>query len=87
MMERDERQAYLARLQLKVMLKNALTKEAYERLERVKMANPELYSRAVQGVLYIYQTRGQKLDEQSLLTLLKKLRGEKRQTKIRILRK
>jgi len=86
-MERDERQAYLARLQLKAMLKNAMTKEAYERLERVKMANPELYAKAVQSVLYIYQTRGQKVDEQTLLALLKRLRGEKRQTKIKILRK
>ncbi len=86
-MERDEKQAYLARLQLKIMLKNALTKEAYERLERVKMANPELYSRAVQSVLYMHQTKGQKVDEATLLALLKRLRGEKRQTKIKILRK
>lgn len=85
--EEELRRAYLARLQLRATLKTILTKEAFERLERVKMANPELYSKAVQAVLYLYQTKGQKIDENTLLAILKKLRGPKKESKIRILHK
>ncbi len=83
----DPEKEYLMRLQLRAMLKKMLTKEAFERLERVKMANPELYSKAVQAVTYLYQQRGTAIDENTLLSLLKRLRGEKKQTRIRILRK
>ncbi len=85
--EEELRRAYLARLQLRATLKTILTKEAFERLERVKMANPELYSKAVQAVLYLYQSKGQKIDEKTLLTILKRLRGPKKESKIRILHK
>ena len=85
--DEEVRKAYLARLQLRATLKTVLTKEAFERLERVKMANPELYSKAVQAVLYIYQSRGQKIDEKTLLSILKKLRGPKKESRIKILHK
>ena len=81
------RREYLAKLQLRAMLKKMLTKEAFERLERVKMANPELYQKAVQAVTYLFQQRGTVIDEQTLINLLKKLRGERKEPKIRILRK
>ena len=85
--EEAARRAYLAKLQLRAALKAALTKEAFERLERVKMAKPELYTKAVQAVLYIYQQRNAKVDESTLLSILKKLRGERKETHIRIIRK
>ena len=61
--EEEIKRAYMARLRLRATLKAILTKEAFERLERVKMANPELYSKAVQAVLYLYQSTGKKIDE------------------------
>lgn len=85
--EEELRRQYLARLQLRATLKKILTKEAFERLERVKMANPELYAKAVQAVMYLYQTRGSTIDEETLIKILKKLRGQKKETKIRILHK
>ncbi len=69
------------------MLKQALTAEAFERLGRVKMANPELYAQAVRYVLQLYQSTGRKVDEQSLIKLLNRLRPKKKDTRIRILRK
>lgn len=85
--EEELRKAYLARLQLRATLKTVLTKEAFERLERVKMANPDLYSKAVQAVLYLYQTNNTKIDENTLIKILKKLRGQKKESRIRILHK
>ena len=85
--EEAVKRAYLAKLQLRAALKTALTKEAFERLERVKMANPELYAKAVQAVLYMFRQRGSKIDDNTLLVILKKLRGERRSTNIKIIRK
>ena len=85
--EEELKRAYLARLQLRATLRSILTKEAFERLERVKMSNPDLYSKAVQAVLYLYQTKGVKVDESTLIAILKKLRGPKKESKIKILHK
>ncbi len=85
--EEEARKAYLARLQLRATLKSIMTKEAFERLERVKMANPDLYAKAVQAVMYVYQSGGKKIDEETLLKILKKLRGPKKETRIKIFRK
>ncbi len=84
-----QRQRMLAQLQLKALLQKVLTKEAYERLGRVKMANPELYARAVQAILYLYQAGRLtgKISDDQLKTILTKLRGKKRETRIRILEK
>ncbi len=85
-MENEEERRY-ALLQLKAMLRRATTKEAFERLERVKYANPELYSKAVQAVLYAYQTGNRVVDENMLIKILDNLRGKKKETRIKILRK
>ncbi len=85
--DEEVRRQYLARLQLRATLKRILTKEAFERLERVKMANPELYAKAVQAVMYLYQAKGTVVDEDTLIRLLKRLRGQKKETRIRILHK
>jgi len=84
-----QRQRLVAQAQLKALLQRILTKEAYERLGRVKMANPELYARAVQAVLYLYQTGrlANRLTDDQLKDLLTKLRGKKRETRIKIFEK
>ncbi len=84
-----QRQQMIAQMQIKAALKAILTKEAYERLGRVKMANPDLYARAVQTLLYLYQAGriSGKLTDAQLKSLLERLRGKKRETRIRILEK
>lgn len=84
-----QRQRLIAQMQLKALLQRILTKEAYERLGRVKMANPALYARAVQTILYLYQTGRltKKLTDEQLKAILSKLREKKRETRIRILEK
>jgi len=87
--EELRRKQLAAQLQLKAALKYILTKEAYERLGRVKMANPELYAQAVQLLFYMYQSgriKGKVTDAQ-LKALLSRLIGKKREPKIRIMEK
>ena len=75
-----------AQLQLKAILRKMLEPEAFERIERVKLANPELYAQAVRYVVALYQSGRvrQKLKDDEVKALLLRIRGPKRETKIRI---
>ncbi len=85
--QQAQQQQIVAQMQLRAILRRILTKEAFERLGRVKMANPELYAKAVQLLLYLYQA-GQireKVTDDQLKKFLERLIGKKKETKIRIL--
>ena len=90
-LEEEERRR-AAEIQVKAALRAILDKDAYERLGRVRMADPELYAAAVQTILYMYragQIRG-KLSDEELKSLLERIRDRirpRKQTRIRILEK
>ncbi len=87
LLAQQEQQRLVAQMQIRAILRQILTKEAFERLGRVKMANPELYAKAVQMLLYLYQSgqlKGKVTDEQ-LKKFLERLIGKRRETKIKIL--
>ena len=70
--------------QLESMMRTVLTDKAKARLANIKMVNKEIYFKAVQAVIYLYNA-GQitgKLDDEELKSLLKKL-TEKKEMKIR----
>lgn len=87
--ERLRQQQIQAQLQLRAMLRRVLEPEAFERIERVKLASPELYAQAVRYILALYQAGRiqRKLGDDEVKSLLLRLRGPKRETKIRILDK
>ncbi len=64
---------------LDVLVKRLLTEEARERLSNVKLVNKEVYFKAVQTIIYLFnagQVQG-KIDEEQLKGLLKKLTEKK----------
>ena len=70
----------------KVLLGQILTKEAYERLSRVRMANPQLASQVEMYFLNIYQTgklQGAKIDDKKLREVLRILSSDERGFNIR----
>jgi len=87
--ELARQQQIQAQLQLRALLRRALEPEAFERLERVKLANPDLYAQAVRYVLALYQAGRlpRKLTDAELKALLLKLRPPRRETKIKIMDK
>jgi len=87
--EEAARQRIQAQLQLRAVLRRALEPDAFERLERVKLANPELYAQAVRYIVALYQAGRlpRKLKDEELKALLLRLRGPKREPKIRIAHK
>ncbi len=78
-----------AELQLRALLRRILEPEAFERIERVRMVNEQLYALAVQQLLALYQSGRltKKIDDATLKAFLARLSGPKRETKIRILDK
>lgn len=87
--EQLRQQQLQAQLQLRAILRRVLDPEAFERIERVKLANPELYAQAVKYILALYQAGRlpRKLKDEEVKALLLRLRGPKRETKIRIMHK
>lgn len=69
---------------LDVLVKRLLTEEARARLSNVKLVNKEIYFKAVQTIIYLFnagQVKG-KVDEAQLKELLKKL-AEKKEISIK----
>ncbi len=87
--EQLRQQQLQAQLQLRALLRRVLEPEAFERLERVKLANPDLYAKAVQYVLALYQSGRlpRKLTDGELKALLTRLIPKRRETKIKIMDK
>ncbi len=68
-----ERQLELLKKQLFMRL---LTKEARSRLSNIRVANPELAEQVELALIQIIQTgKIQQIDEQTLVTLIKRLKG------------
>jgi programmed cell death protein 5 len=87
--EQIRQQQIQAELQLRAILRKILEPEAFERLGRVKMANPELYARAVQYLITLYQSGRltKKVNDATLKAFLARLAGPKRETRRKILDK
>lgn len=87
--ETARQQQMQAQIQLRAILRKVLEPEAFERIERVKLASPELYAQAVRYVIALHQAGRlpKKLNDDEVKALLLRLRGPKRETKIRIAHK
>ena len=70
----------------KALLGQILSKEAYERLSRVRMANPQLAAQVEVYFLQIYQTgklQGMKITDDKLRAVLKTLSSDNKDINIR----
>lgn len=87
--EQIRQQQLQAELQLRAILRRILEPEAFERLGRVRLADPELYAKAVQYLIALFQSGrlSGKVSDAQLKTLLMRLRQPRRETKIRVLDK
>lgn len=87
---KERYEAYQQAKEQEKKIKEALVKvlepAAYERLANVRLANPELYSKAVQALLQLYQRAGRKITEKELVILLSSATA-KREGSIQIKRK
>ncbi|MEF8832392.1 MAG: DNA-binding protein [Candidatus Thermoplasmatota archaeon] len=71
--------------QKKAMLRKVMTPDARERLGRVKMARPELAEQIESQIIALAQRGGtqEKIDDDTLKKLLKKLSGQKKEINIK----
>ena len=67
---------------VKGLLRMTLSTEAYERLMNVRIGKPQFYAMARNQIFNLYQKAGRKLNEKELLSLLKALKGQQKETKI-----
>lgn len=72
---------------LKKTLRLALTPEAYSRLINVSIANPELFKLASNTIINMFVRYGKKINEEQLIQILKKLKGDGGEGSIIIRRK
>ncbi len=77
----------LAQAQIEALKKQLfmrmLTKDARRRLANIKTANPSFASQLELALIQVLQTgRIQLIDEKTLITLIKQLRGKHQETKI-----
>lgn len=74
--------------QLKAFLRQAMEPTAYERLQNIRLSNPELYQQLVQLILYLRQ-QGQtkKVSEDLLKQLLNRILSQRKESKISFARK
>jgi programmed cell death protein 5 len=73
----------------KEILRKVLTKDALERLGRIKLVNPALASQLELYLVQLYQA-GQiteKINDEMLKKILQTLTGKRRESRIRIIRK
>ncbi|MBU3897172.1 MAG: DNA-binding protein [Nanoarchaeota archaeon] len=71
------------------ILKKMMTREAFERLSRVRLGNQTVASQLEAYLLQVYQTGqlNEKIDDNKLKQILEVLIGEKKKTKIKKKRK
>jgi len=85
--EDNEEQKQKILKQLKVMLRGALEEDAYERMMNVSLVNPELYMKAAQKIIVVFQKFGRKINGGETLALLNNIRREQTGGSISIKRK
>ena len=73
----------------KEILRKVLTKDALERLGRIKLVNPALASQLELYLVQLYQAGqiSEKINDEMLKKILQTLTGKKRESRIRIIRK
>ncbi len=74
-----------AEAQIRSVMRQVLEPAAYERLSNIKISSPDVYSKLVQMIAYLYQNgqlRG-KLSEEQLKQLVGKILSTRRETTIR----
>ncbi|MEW6528755.1 MAG: DNA-binding protein [Candidatus Micrarchaeota archaeon] len=76
-----------AEAEIKTMLRAILDSDAYDRMTNVNIANPELYAKAVQGCVSVYQKLGRKLGTKEVLFILKRIKSEQEEPSITFERK
>ena len=74
-----EQKQLQAELELQAIVRRLLDDSARARLNNIKLVNNELYLRAVQAIIYLYQAGRlrQKIDEEQLKQLLGELSAKK----------
>ncbi len=75
----ERQKALEAEAQLNRVVKTLLDDSARERLNNVKLVNSELYMKAVQAIIYLYNSGKirEKISEAQLLQLLQTLRNKR----------
>ncbi len=74
---------------VKGMLRQVMETPAYERLQNIRLSNPELYGQLVKLLAYLVQ-QGQlkgKVSEEQLKALVAKILSQRKETTIRFARK
>ncbi|MBU1198145.1 DNA-binding protein [Candidatus Micrarchaeota archaeon] len=74
---------------LKNLLRKMLEPEAYERIQNIKLSNPELYAQLIKMIAYLQQS-GQlksKVSEVQLKQIVSRILSQRKETSIRFARK
>ena len=72
---------------LKSALRSIMDDTAYNRMMNVKIANPAVFNMAAQGCMSVYSRLNRALGEKEVLMILRKVKGEEKQTSITFDRK
>ncbi|MFH1106812.1 MAG: DNA-binding protein [Candidatus Micrarchaeota archaeon] len=74
--------------QLRQMLRKAMEPAAYERLQNIRLSNPELYEQLVRLVMYLVQQgQAKKVSEDLLKQLVARILSQRKESKISFARK
>ena len=73
--------------EIKLILIKILEPEAYERLANVRLVNQELYKKAAELCMQMYNRYGKKISDKILVEILYRLKGQDKDPEIRIKRK
>jgi len=73
--------------EIKLILIKILEPEAYERLANVRLVNQELYKKAAELCMQMYNRYGKKISDKILVEILYRLKGQDKDPEIKIKRK
>jgi DNA-binding TFAR19-related protein (PDSD5 family) len=73
--------------EIKLILIKILEPEAYERLANIRLVNEELYKKAAELCIQMYNRYGKKISDKILVEILYRLKGQDKDPEIRIKRK
>jgi DNA-binding TFAR19-related protein (PDSD5 family) len=73
--------------EVKLILIKILEPEAYERLANIRLVNEELYKKAAELCMQMYNRYGKKISDKVLVEILYRLKGQDKDPEIRIKRK
>jgi len=73
--------------EIKLILIKILEPEAYERLANIRLVNEELYKKAAELCMQMYNRYGKKISDKILVEILYRLKGQDKDPEIKIKRK